>query len=100
MTQYMGEASGYAAVLKSIEDDIEKLLQLHPTIFEFTTVQEGMLSVRDFGTTGVVAAARGCPIGRLTAGKKDIGGRRVTINAEQLGHAVQAVRSLAQAVEP
>jgi cellulose biosynthesis protein BcsQ len=100
MTQYMGEASGYAAVLKSIEDDIQDLLQLHPTIFEFATVQEGMLSVRDFGTTGVVAAARGCPIGRLTAGKKDIGGRRVTINAKQLEHAVLALQSLAQAVEP
>lgn len=98
MTQYMGEASGYAAVLRSIEADVQSLMGLHPAIFEFGTLPEGMLSIRDFGTTGVVAAARGCPIGQLTAGKKDIGGRRVTINADQLGLAIRDVTALAQAL--
>ena len=98
ITQYMGEASGYAAVLKSIESDVENLMELHPEIFEFTSVDDGMLSVRDLGTTGVVAAARGCPIGQLTAGKKEIAGRRVTINAEQLALAVEAVDALSQAM--
>jgi hypothetical protein len=91
----MGEASGYAAVLRSIEEDVEDLIGTHPEIFEFTGIDDGMVSVRDFGTTGVVAAARGCPIGRLTAGKKDIRGRRVTINDEQLRSAFEAVANLA-----
>ncbi len=94
ITQYMGEASGYAAVLRSIEDDLETLIGIQPEIFEFSSVEDGMVSVRDFGTTGVVASARGCPIGRLTSGKKDIRGREVTINDEQLLKAVVAVTKL------
>lgn len=94
ITQYMGDASGYAAVLRSIEDDVESLIGTHPGIFEFSSIDDGMVSVRDFGTTGVVASARGCPIGRLAAGKKDIRGRRVTINEEQLSNAVDAVSGL------
>ncbi len=98
ITQYMGDASGYAAVLRSIEDDVGSLMKTHPGIFEFTDITDGMLSVRDFGTTGVVAAARGCPIGQLTPGKKDIRGRRVTINKKQLGHAVDAIANLASRI--
>ena len=90
----MGEAAGYAGVLRSIEDDIEQLISSYPDIFEFTSIADGMVSVRDFGTTGVVASARGCPIGRLTPGKKDIRGRRVTINDEQLSNAKDAVAKL------
>ena len=97
ITQYMGDASGYAAVLRSIEEDIEDLIGTHPDIFEFTTIDEGM--VRDFGTTGVVAAARGCPVGQLTSGKKDIRGRRVTINDEQLSNTVDAVQRLVDMLE-
>ena len=37
ITQYMGDASGYAAVLQSIEEDIEVLLAAHPEIFAFTS---------------------------------------------------------------
>ncbi len=94
ITQYMGDASGYAAVLRSIETDVEALIDTHPEILEFTSIAEGMLSVRDFQTTGVVATARGCPIGHLSAGKKDIRGRRVTINEEQRLKAVEAIGGL------
>lgn len=54
----MGDASGYAAVLRSIEDDVGSLMKTHPGIFEFTDITDGMLSVRDFGTTGVVTTTR------------------------------------------
>ena len=83
LTQYMGPASAYAAVLRSIDQDIEKLLQTNPEMFSFSRTGDGIVQVRDFQTTGVVAFARGCPFFALKSGKLDIGGRRVQVNAEQ-----------------
>jgi cellulose biosynthesis protein BcsQ len=36
LTQYMGPASAYAAVLKSIEQDVEALLKSHAAMFSFS----------------------------------------------------------------
>ena len=33
---------------------------------------QGMLSIGDFQTVGAVAYARGCPMGHLTAGRKQV----------------------------
>lgn len=94
ITQYMGDASGYTAVLRAIEDDVRELLDTNPEIFDFDDTQHGFISVRDFQTCGVVAAARGCPINQLTAGRKDVKGRRVRVDEQQRQNCVEAIKHL------
>lgn len=94
MTQYMGDASAYAAVLRAIEQDVKGLLETNPEIFGFTSTKDGFISVRDFQTVGVVAAARGCPINRLSAGKMDVKGRRVQVNEGQRQECIKAIKKL------
>jgi hypothetical protein len=57
----MGSASAYAAVLRAIEQDVGTLRAANPNLFTFTNTANGMVDVRDFQTTGVVAFARGLP---------------------------------------
>ncbi len=94
ITQYMGDASGYAAVLRAIEDDVAALLKTNPEIFDFESIEDGFISIRDFQTTGVVASARGCPINRMSAGRKDVKGRRVQVNEDQRQNCVAAIEKL------
>ena len=94
ITQYMGDASGYAAVLRSIENDIGGLMKTNPKIFAFDDLDQGILSVRDFQTTGVVAYARGCPMDQLTAGRKQVQGRRVQVNETQRQLCVDAINKI------
>jgi cellulose biosynthesis protein BcsQ len=82
LTQYMGPASAYAAVLAQIDIDIEALIKTHPAYFTFKKAVYGTVNIRDFQTTGVVAFAKGSPIFRLRAGKQDIGGHRVQVKEE------------------
>jgi len=48
LTQYMGPASAYSAVLHSIDKDIEGLIAAHPEMFTFTKVNDGIVHIRDF----------------------------------------------------
>ncbi|KAA5595925.1 ParA family protein [Blastochloris sulfoviridis] len=84
ITQYMGNASAYSAVLSEIRDDVSGLLSSYPQFFTFSDVADGILDTRDFQTTGVVAFARGCPFDQLKTGYIPVLGRRVRVNAEQL----------------
>lgn len=94
ITQYMGSASAYAAVLRAIEYDIASLCTSHPTFFTFTDIPDGMVEIRDFQTTGVVAFAKGLPFSRLTAGKQNIGGHRVEVNEPYRVNCLNAVDGL------
>jgi hypothetical protein len=91
LTQYMGPASAYNAVLQSIKTDISGLLKSHPDYFSFTKLDDGIVDVRDFQTTGVVAFARGCPFYELQSGKLDVGGRRIQVNENQRILCVKAI---------
>lgn len=44
LTQYMGPASAYGAVLKSIDQDVQGLLRSHPEHFTFTSMKEGIVT--------------------------------------------------------
>jgi hypothetical protein len=79
LTQYMGAASAYAAVLTAIDGDVKQLLKTNPEIFDFRTVDEAFVEVRDFQTTGVVAFAKGLPFSRLGTGRQSVNGQRVDI---------------------
>jgi hypothetical protein len=94
LTQYMGPASAYFAVLQAIDNDLEKLLKSNPGYFTFTRMDDATVDVRDFQTTGVVAFARGCPFSRLEAGKQTIGGHRVQVKEEYRRDAMKAINGL------
>jgi cellulose biosynthesis protein BcsQ len=91
ITQYMGDASAYSAVLRSIENDLSALVTTNPEMFTFADTKVGVVSVRDFQTAGVVAFARGCPFYSMPTGRIDIGGKRVRLEAEQKDNCVEAI---------
>lgn len=94
LTQYMGPASAYAAVLEAIEQDVDQLLQTHPMLFTFSTIAAGTVDIRDFQTTGVVAFARGLPFSQLRAGRQDIGGHRVQVKEAYRQDAILSINGL------
>lgn len=94
ITQYMGSASAYAAVLSSIEDDLGKVLKSNPSIFTFNKRNEGLTEVRDFQTTGVVAFAKGQPFSKVSPGKQSIGLHRVQVKREYLENSKEAIKKL------
>lgn len=80
ITQYMGPASAYAAVLHSIDQDLAQLLLTNGQIFTFSRVVDGVVDIKDFQTTGVVAFAKGCPFSTLPTGRISVMGQRVRVN--------------------
>lgn len=94
LTQYMGPSSAYAAVLETIDEDVAKLLKSNSDIFTFTKPKDGVVNIRDFQTTGVVAFARGCPFYEMSPGKKEVAGQRIQVSPDQLALAVEAVAKL------
>jgi cellulose biosynthesis protein BcsQ len=94
ITQYMGSASAYAAVLAAIQSDIEALLKSHEDIFSFKKIKAGFVEIRDFQTTGVVAFAKGLPFSKLSAGKQSINGHRVQVKQEYLNNSIASMETL------
>lgn len=95
LTQYMGPASAYATVLKTIDGDIKNLMKSNPEIFKASKVRDVMTDIRDFQTTGVVSHARGTPFYLMKDGYLNIGTRRVRVNSEQIKLARSAVKNVA-----
>jgi cellulose biosynthesis protein BcsQ len=94
LTQYMGPASAYAAVLRSIRNDVKGLLSSHPEKFSVTALDQAFVDVRDFQTTGVVAYARGCPFYRLPPGRLLVMGQRIQVNKPYLDNCIEAIDDL------
>jgi cellulose biosynthesis protein BcsQ len=95
ITQYMGPASAYHAVLTAIERDVGALLKTNPALFTFSKCSDGTVEIRDFQTTGVVAFAKGAPFSHLSAGKQDIGGHRVQVKEDYRRDCLKAITQLA-----
>lgn len=98
ITQYMGAASAYSAVLTAIQNDIQDILGTHPDIFTFRKIEKGFVELRDFQTTGVVAFAKGLPFSKVRAGKQSIAGHRVQVKQDYLENCQTAVESLVQSL--
>jgi cellulose biosynthesis protein BcsQ len=94
ITQYMGSASAYAAVVAAIESDVSRLLRSNPEIFSFTAIESGVVDIRDFQTTGVVAFAKGIPFSKVQAGKTTINGHRVQVKSDYLENCRNAIEGL------
>jgi cellulose biosynthesis protein BcsQ len=94
LTQYMGSASAYAAVLSGIDGDLKALIKSYPEYFTFNKPADGIVDIRDFGTTGVVAFARGCPFSVMQTGKLQISGHRVGVKPEYRDQALEAIDAI------
>lgn len=94
ITQYMGPASAYATVLSAIDQDIKELLNTYPDIFSFSNITDGIEEVRDFQTTGVVAAARGCPFYELKPGRLDVLGQSVQVREEYQKNCIKNIANI------
>lgn len=94
ITQYMGSASAYAAVLAAIQEDVESLLKTNPEIFSFKTSKQGFVDIRDFQTTGVVAFAKGQPFSKVRVGKQTINGHRVQVKQDYLQNSIDSMEGL------
>jgi cellulose biosynthesis protein BcsQ len=94
ITQYMGSASAYAAVLAAIQADIVSLLSTNPEIFSFSSAEQGFVDIRDFQTTGVVAFAKGLPFSKLQPGKQTVNGHRVQVKQDYLTNSIKSMKTL------
>lgn len=94
ITQYMGDASAYQAVLNGISRDLSSAIAAFPHYFTFSNPGDGLISVRDFQTTGVVSFARGCPFSQMSYGKLTISGQRVQVKREYLENAEEAIQGI------
>ena len=96
LTPYMGSASAYAAVLSGIDRDLRALIKAYPDYFDFDKPSEGIIEIGDFGTTGVVAFARGCPFSVMQTGKLTISGHRVQVKPEYRDNAVAFIDKIVE----
>ncbi|MED4300180.1 ParA family protein [Geobacillus stearothermophilus] len=97
LTQYMGPASAYRAIFTAIDNDVKKLMSVNPNIFTFTNYEkEGVVEVRDFQTTGVVAFAKGLPFDKTTTGKHVIFDREPQVDPKILQESKDAINSIVE----
>ena len=94
ITQYMGPASAYRAVLNMIGLDVKKLFKNYPNYFSFTDSANGFVEIRDFQTTGVIAFAKGLPFSKVQVGLQSIGKHRIQVNGERLSDCKKAMEEL------
>jgi len=94
LNRYVVAASGYTAVLKTIDADVNTLLASNPGMFTTDKANDIMVEIRDFQTAGVVSYARGCPFYEQRPGRMDIMGKRVGVKGEYLENCIQSMQLL------
>ena len=50
----------------------------------FNNLEKGTVSIKDFGTTGVVSFARGCPFINMSSGTLTVNKKRIVVKREYL----------------
>ena len=94
LTQYMGPASAYHAVLTSIDSMINSLIVQYPHSLTFNSLADGVVEIRDFQTTGVVSFAMGMPFSAMQSGTYNLPGRNVQVRADYLQNCINAMNAL------
>lgn len=94
ITQYMGPASAYASVLTSIDTNIATILSEQADIFTFDKIEDGIVNIRDFQTTGVVAFAEASPFSLLSVGRHDIYGNDTQVRQDYLSNCTDAISDI------
>lgn len=98
LTQYMGISSAYHSVLISIDNDVSDVMKSNPHIFTFSDIKDGIVNIRDFQTTGVIAFAEGKPFSMVSTGKHSIFGRETQISGEYLEKCKDAIETLVKKI--
>ena len=98
ITQYMGEASAYGTVLNTISSEIEKVMISNHNYFNFNNINDRLVSVKDFGTTGVIAFAEGKPFAMLNTGIHNISGRQSKVNQNMLDDCRLAIENIVRKI--
>ncbi|GIN12523.1 ParA family protein [Bacillus sp. FSL K6-6483] len=93
-TQYMGPASAYSSVLRFIDNDINSILFTNKNIFTFDSLDNGIVDIKDFGTTGVVAFAEGAPLSKVRVGKHLIEDKEVQVRKDYLNKCIEQIDEL------
>ena len=93
LTQYMGAASAYYAVLKTINRIVQELSR-EENVFTTKNETELFIDVRDFQTTGVVSFARGCPFFELQNRSYSIQGKRIQIKEDYRLNCIDAINGI------
>lgn len=93
ITQYMGAASAYRIILNSIQHEVEQIRQQSP---QFFTSNYSIQEIRDFQTTGVVAAAEAKSFEALSVDKKIhvINDSRVQLNDVNIHNCIDAIHQI------
>ncbi|OCZ50597.1 AAA family ATPase [Dehalobacter sp. TeCB1] len=94
LTQYMGPASAYNSVLTAINNDLQSIIISNGSIFTFNNIHQGIVDVRDFQTTGVVAFAEGKPFSKVSVGVHKILGKETQISQEYLVKCKDAIEDI------
>lgn len=94
ITQYMGAASAYGTVLRSIDEVVSEMMRNMPDKFTYDLIDNGRVEVRDFQTTGVVAFAKGAPFFKLEPGYAMIMGKKIQIRQDYLANCIEHVDRL------
>lgn len=94
LTQYMGPASAYYAVLTSIDNMINSLILNHPWSLTFSNLEDGVVEIRDFQTTGVVSFAMGMPFSVMRPRIYRLPDRDVQVRADYLQNCMDAMYAL------
>lgn len=96
-TQYMGQASAYRNVLSTVNKEVLGTAKKHPEIFSREFIEQPkILDVRDFQTTGVVAAAEGSPFDRIKPGLHIIKGKPTQIQKCNIDNCRKAIQEATQ----
>ena len=80
--------------LMAINNDIKAIIEKNPEIFSFKNLKDGIVDIRDFQTTGVVAFAGGKPFSKVKVGKHSILKNDTQIKDEYLQHCKDAIDDL------
>lgn len=93
ITQYMGAASAYRIILDDIQNEVERIRQLNPHFF---THGYSSQEIRDFQTTGVVAAAEAKSFRTLDGDNRVhmINGDRVQLNTPNIHNCIDAINRI------
>ncbi len=94
LTQYMGPASAYRAVLTGIDEIIETHHRNSAGVFTFSNLREASVEIRDFQTTGVVAFAHGTPFSKLRPRVYKMPERDVQVNGQNIQNCVEAIERI------
>lgn len=111
LTQYISSASAFHAVVGEITDEIWRVWQTSPHLFQVHPPsaatprrrsefqQMFCAEIADANTASVVSQALGIPLSVLTAGPKPIGTKTPKVNQSQLDTLVPNLRTLVQSIE-